>query len=176
MIRLENFTNPYYPTLISWIHNEEELMQFGGPAFTFPLTSEQLENSLADKNRFAYCVIDIMANLPIGHAEIYLANTSAFLGRILIGKKEQRNNGIGVQVMKLLLDVAFIRFEKTKVELNVFDWNIGAIRCYEKAGFTINPNKKSERKIKNETWTALNMTLDKLQWQALKSENNTKKY
>ena len=36
-----------------------------------------------------------------------------------------------------------------------------AIECYKKAGFTINPGKILERKVKNETWVALNMTLDK---------------
>ena len=46
-------------------------------------------------------------------------------------------------------------------------------KCYEKVGFVINHNKKIERKIKGEIWTALNMTLDKSQWQKLKSEKNT---
>ncbi len=44
--------------------------------------------------------------------------------------------------------------------ISVFDWNTSAIKCYEKVGFIINPNKKLVRIIKNEVWIAINMTID----------------
>jgi len=94
-----------------------------------------------------------------------LTEHSAYLGKILIGIKEQRGKGLGQQIVHLLLDVAFSTLGQPKVELNVFDWNIEAIKCYEKVGFVINPGKKNERQIKNETWTAINMVLDKSKWQ-----------
>ena len=59
----------------------------------------------------------------------------------------------------------FLTFNKTKAELNVFDWNIEAIKCYEKVGFVINPDKKNERRIKDEIWTAINMSIEKSMWQ-----------
>ena len=37
------------------------------------------------------------------------------------------------------------------------DWNIAAIKCYEKAGFTIDPGKKLERMVNGKTWAAINM-------------------
>ncbi len=58
MMRLIKFEQEVYANLISWIHSEEDLMQFAGPAFSFPLTNEQLASSLSDKNRFAFIVID----------------------------------------------------------------------------------------------------------------------
>ncbi|MBL0135947.1 MAG: GNAT family N-acetyltransferase [Chitinophagaceae bacterium] len=167
MLRLETFDKDSYEELISWIGSEEELMQFAGPAFTFPLTKEQLETSVNDKNRFSFKVVNSITNVTIGHAEIYLTDHSAYLGRIIIGDKEQRGKGLGQQIVNLLLDFVFSTFDKTKVELNVFDWNVGAIKCYEKVGFVINPNKKIERQIKNEIWTAINMTIDKSRWQRL---------
>jgi hypothetical protein len=39
-IRLEPFGQQNYADLISWINNAEELMQFGGPLFKFPITEE----------------------------------------------------------------------------------------------------------------------------------------
>ena len=50
-------------------------------------------------------------------------------------------------------------------EVNVFDWNIAAIKCYEKAGFMMNAGKISSRRIKDQTWVVLNMTLDKATWE-----------
>jgi RimJ/RimL family protein N-acetyltransferase len=149
-------------------------MQFAGPAFSFPLTNEQLDKSLSDKNRFAFRVVNDKTNFSIGHSEIYLTDQSAYLGRILIGDKEQRGKGLGRQIVNLLLDFIFSNLDKTKVELNVFDWNIGAIKCYEKVGFVINPDKKNQRKIKNEIWTALNMSIDKSKWKELQANKEAK--
>jgi len=164
MIRLEHFDKENYADLISWVTNEEELMQFAGPQFTFPLTPEQLDMSLSDRNRFAFRIVANETNVSIGHAEIYASADSVRIGRILIGNKKQRGKGLGVQIVQALLNFAFSWFEKPKVELFVFDWNTNAIRCYEKVGFTINPDKKFERKIKQEVWVALNMTIDREKW------------
>lgn len=32
---------------------------------------------------------------------------------------------------------------QSNIKLNVFDWNLSAIKCYENAGFKTNPNKNS---------------------------------
>ena len=164
-IRLGKFDREGYARLISWVESEEALMQFAGPLFTFPLTAAQLDVSLSDKNRTAFTVIDNETNLSIGHAETYLMENSVKIGRILIGNKAYRNKGLGQQIVELLLTFSFSNYNRTTVELNVFDWNTAAIKCYEKAGFTITPDKKMERKIKNETWIALNMAIDKLKYE-----------
>jgi len=70
MIRLEKFDKDSYADLISWINSEEELMQFAGPSFNFPLTNEQLETSLSDTNRFAFKIVNNKTNTSIGHSEI----------------------------------------------------------------------------------------------------------
>jgi RimJ/RimL family protein N-acetyltransferase len=164
-IRLEKFGKENYADLISWIDNEEDLMQFGGPLFRFPLTPEQLDDSLNDPNRIAFRLVSNETNASIGHAEIYLSEQSAKICRILIGDKNQRGKGLCSQIIRLLLDHTFYKLENPLVELNVFDWNTGAIKCYEKAGFTINPDKVLERKINGNIWKALNMTIDKQKYE-----------
>jgi len=168
-VRLSKFNREDYERLIGWVESEEALMQFAGPLFTFPLTPQQLDLSLNDKNRTAFTVIDSETNLPIGHAETYLMESSVKIGRILIGNKADRNKGLGQQIVQMLLTFSFANYNITAVELNVFDWNTAAIKCYEKAGFTINAGKRAERKIKNEMWVALNMTIDKLKYEEMKS-------
>lgn len=161
MIALQNFERKDYERLIAWIENAESLMQFAGPAFTFPLTVEQLEKSLSDKNRHSFKVIDAACKAVIGHAEIYLSQQGAYLGRIIIGEKKFRGKGLGQQTVCELLKHAFFQLGQTKAALNVFDWNTAAINCYKKVGFVINPLKKAERVVNGKTWTVLNMVADK---------------
>jgi RimJ/RimL family protein N-acetyltransferase len=164
MIRLEKFNEKFYDNLIAWVDSEEFLMQFAGPAFTFPLSPEQLDKSLKDPNRYAFSVIDTNTNQIIGYCELYLKDNLFNLGRIVIGDKNQRGKGIGQQIVTCLLDFGFTNFDRTIAELNVFDWNISAIACYKRVGFTVNLYKKLEREMKGETWIAINMTLDKEKW------------
>jgi len=170
MIELQNFDSSAYEKLISWITNEKMLMQFGGPEFSFPLTAEQLDRSLSNKNRIAFRVIHKPTNAHIGHCEIHLAQDSAKLARIMIGENAYRGKGLCSQLMNELVEYTMQHLNIKKIELNVFDWNISAIACYEKVGFKINPEKKLERTVNGETWIAVNMVLDISQWNKRKEE------
>ena len=154
------FERSAYNNLISWINSEELLMQFGGPEFTFPLTAEQLDKSLSNRNRHAFKVMDIDSNTHIGHCEIHVSPNSAKLARIIIGDERFRRRGLGTELTRLLVQHCVEHLKQMKIELNVFDWNQAAIRCYEKVGFKINPNQKLERTVNGQTWTAINMVLD----------------
>ena len=159
MIKLEKFEKADYAQLISWIKDEEALMQFGGPNFSFPLTAEQLDKSQEDKQRHSFKVVDMETSRTIGHCEVYLLEDTAKLARIIIGDETQRGKGIGKEIVKTLIEFAVNVLQKKKIELNVFDWNVGAIKCYESVGFKINPNKNLERKVNGKTWIAVNMVL-----------------
>ena len=164
MIYLENFEKKDYPELIDSVKNAKDLMQFGGPEFAFPLTEEQIDKTLSDENRIAFRVANISSGNTIGHCEIYFYDGFAKLGRILIMDKNQRGKGIGEQMVTLLLEYIFENRKERNIELNVFDFNIGAQKCYEKVGFTLNPDKKYLREVDGETWTALNMVLNLEEW------------
>ena len=68
-----------------------------------------------------------------------------------------------------------MNLHQTQVELNVFDWNIGAIKCYEKVGFIINQDRNLQRKVKNEMWTAINMRMNKEDWHEYQTKKKLKK-
>lgn len=164
MIQLEKFDKEFYPELINSIKNAKDLMQFGGPEFSFPLTEKQIDKTLSDENRIAFRVANSSDGNTIGHCEIYFKDNSAKLGRILIMDENQRGKGIGEQMVILLLEFILKNRKERNIELNVFDFNIGAIKCYEKVGFTINPDKKLIREVDGETWTAFNMVLNLEDW------------
>jgi RimJ/RimL family protein N-acetyltransferase len=172
MIQLEPFTSSDFSRLISWIDNEEELIQFAGPIFNFPLTKRQLNKYLEDKNRFAFKVVEVNPKQNIGHCEIYLSEQKAKLCRILIGEKSFRGKGLGLQIVNDLLEISFTKFDKSFAELNVFDWNVNAIKCYENAGFVINKNIVKTIEVNGKTWTSLHMTIDKLTRNKIKSNKS----
>jgi RimJ/RimL family protein N-acetyltransferase len=164
MIQLQLLSEADFAHLISWVDSEETLMQFAGPAFAFPLTAHQLHDALSDPRRTSFKVVDHASGEMIGHAELYLATDSVYLGRILIGDPTLRRQGIGSMIVKILLKHAFMQWDVDIVQLNVFDWNTPAIRCYQKAGFAINPDKKATRSVSGKIWTALNMNITKAAW------------
>lgn len=165
MIRLEAFTIHDFDRLISWIKDEETLIQFGGALFTFPLTIEQLTRYVTDEKRHIYKVVNPARNITLGHAEIYFSEDGIpKLCRILIGEESLRGKGFGKQIIHKLLKISFNNNETKTVELNVFDWNIVAIKCYEKCGFVLNKNVRRMIQVNNKTWASVNMRIDKATW------------
>ncbi len=161
MIQLQPFTSKDFDTLISWVGSEEELLQFSGPDFKFPLTREQLEINISEKNRHPYAIMGASTGKMIAYAEIYITKENiAILGRILIGDPEMRGHGIGVQIVRELLFISLTILGAKSTSLYVFDWNIGAIKCYEKAGFVINQEKTANLEFKGQTFKLLTMQFD----------------
>lgn len=162
MITLQPFTAADFERLILWANSAELLLQFAGTIFSFPLTEPQLENYLHDVNRFAFKVVDTKRNKIVGHCEYFISGNVSKISRVLIGEETDRGKGFGEQIINQLLQLSLQHPAIIMAELNVYDWNTAAIKCYEKVGFAINPNKKSVAEVNGKTWTALNMTISKM--------------
>ena len=158
MIQLAPFKQTDFKQLISWIDSEQLLVQVAGPIFTYPLTEEQLFTYLEDSNRYAFKVIDTNSNETIGHAEIYKHEENAVkICRVLIGDETYRGKGLGQELISSLVSYSINSLEISAIELNVYDWNTAAIKCYEKVGFVLVPEKYTTIDVKGATWKSLNM-------------------
>lgn len=73
-----------------------------------------------------------------------------------------------------MLEKLFFEYHFQQVDLNVFDWNKAAIKCYESVGFVINPDIVYKHNYNNEIWTAINMTILKKDFGSKLSENDNK--
>ena len=62
-------------------------------------------------------------------------------------------------MINALLIYAFENLSAEIVELNVFDWNIAGIKCYEKCGFKVNPEIRQVFKVGDENWETINMVV-----------------
>ena len=82
----------------------------------------------------------------------------------MIGHVNNRNKGLGKHIVNKMLEKLFVESNFDKADLNVFDWNKAAIKCYENIGFNVNPNITSKQQNNGEVWTALNMVITKENW------------
>lgn len=63
-----------------------------------------------------------------------------------------RGKGYGTQMLTLLLKYAFTITNVSTVRLNVFDANVRAKKCYEKAGFTQEAFTPNALEFEGESW------------------------
>ena len=174
MIKLAPFSPSDFDAFISWIDNEELLVTIAGRLLSYPLTNEQLQNYLELENSYSFTIVDTAQNIKIGHAEIILSGEETFkIDKLIVGNKSNRGKGIGQEVINELLGYSFSKLNAKTVELNVFDWNISGIRCYEKCGFVMTPDKQTSFQVDDKNWTALNMTISKHDWMNRKAADKS---
>ncbi|HCR48780.1 MAG TPA: GNAT family N-acetyltransferase [Rhodothermales bacterium] len=125
--------------LKEWITTQEELVRFAGPcAFSFPLSDEAWRQFLEidANNRLSYMATHTQTGDPLGFAQIKTINShTKRLCRLLIGASANRGQGLGKQLVLALLRICFEDPKTTCVDLNVYDHNVHAIRCYTQCGF-----------------------------------------
>lgn len=161
MINLVPFLESDFDTFKSWITDEEQLFQFAGTIFSYPVTNEQLQKYIQMTDRKPYKVILNSTNEVIGHCEQNFENGNNRLSRILVTSEELRGQKIGEHIVRKMVNLFFKDEKVDQVDLNVFQWNKNAIRCYEKVGFKIDNTQTSTLIINDKTWTLLNMKLKK---------------
>lgn len=160
MIILEIFKNSDFKYLKYWINSEKELVQFAGLIFDYPLTPNQIEEYLRDEKRKVYKILykTEIGERSIGIAELYdFSETTNKIARILIGDKSFRGKGIGTRLIKMLVKCCFEKDSKSIVSLNVYDWNVPAMKCYEKAGFTKIEKEQKSIHIAGKEWKVIEM-------------------
>ncbi len=94
-----------------------------------------LENSSNDNLNYVIAEKDTLNY--IGSIDIMNINWVARIGTlgIVIPQKSSHNKGIGTEAINLLLKYSFERANLNKIELDVNEFNLGGIKCYEKCGF-----------------------------------------
>jgi diamine N-acetyltransferase len=94
-------------------------------------------NAQAEPPAANFTIYDRGDGAPVGTCalmEIQHRHRRANFG-ILLG--ERRGQGLGTEATRLTLDWAFNVLSLHNVRLEVYPWNAGAIRAYERAGFKV---------------------------------------
>jgi len=80
--------------------------------------------------------VGVLDTAPVAFGEIIPQDCGwPRLGRILIGDPSVRGKGLGHRFVAALVDECVRLYGVGAVDLNVWDENIAARRCYEKVGF-----------------------------------------
>ena len=134
---IRSFTPDDVSGLNTWVADDEILLRFAGPGLRRPLTLDQLV-APADGTCLAFAVAERETGRTIGHVQlrgIDRDGRSCRIARVLIGEPELRGQGLGGELIKLLVEYAFSSLGVVEVTLNVYPENIPAIRCYQRFGF-----------------------------------------
>lgn len=129
------------PHIRKWV-NDPEVVGTLSDIFLYPQTANDTEGFLrmmvdgtAESKGFVISEKGTLAYIgQIDLHRIDWKNRNAVLG-IVIGRKDLHNRGIGCEAIRLLQTFAFRSMNLHRLELEVYEFNKRAIRCYQKAGF-----------------------------------------
>jgi diamine N-acetyltransferase len=82
-----------------------------------------------------FTIYDLDDLAPVGTAVLVQVDRHAGTAEFGITIGERRNQGLGTEATRLVLDWAFTVMGLNNVLLVTFSWNLAAIRAYAKAGF-----------------------------------------
>lgn len=168
MLRLVPFGPEHFPLLSQWFASQADVVQWGGPALSFPLTVPQLEGMLAEAESVPpsrLCWMVTCKDAMVGHAQLGFdwRNGNARLSRVVVAPAA-RGQGVARPMLRLIVDEAFARPAIGRVELNVYTWNTPAIRTYEKLGFRTEGVRRSAACVDGVCWDAAIMGLLRPEW------------
>lgn len=126
------------PLYQRWINDTEVARALG---VFLPLTVEKetewYDSEAKSEKSALFTIYELSTLRPIGTTALINLdhrNRKAEFG-IEIGEPDGRNKGYGTETTRLMLDYAFNVVGLHNVMLRVFEFNRGAARAYEKAGF-----------------------------------------
>jgi RimJ/RimL family protein N-acetyltransferase len=119
-----------------------------------PDTFEFMIRTLADDRLIGF----------IGLDGIRWTHGDTFVG-IGIGDPEYRGNGYGTDAMRLILRYAFTELNLHRISLDVFEYNLRAIRSYEKAGFVVEGRQRQALSRDGRRWDVIYMGILREEWE-----------
>ncbi len=161
---------PYKPgdaeKIVTWVDEYTTFMKWSAGKIEYPLTVEILNDHIKayekDDRAWVFTMTD-ESGLPVGTITMLMAdfvNNSIHFGFVAIAL-DQRNNGLGKQLMTLALRFAFEILNVTEATLKVFDNNPSAKACYEAVGFHVSAHHEKTFSVGKEKWGYYDMTARK---------------
>ena len=161
---------PYIPSkdyeyVSKWIDNERTHAFWCASRLSYPISQKSfhdfLEKNSMDWVDSAYVATENNGQ-PVGFF-CYSVNTESNVGflKFIIVDRAKRGKGYGKGMLNLALQYAFQITGAEAVQLNVFNENTSAKRCYEKVDFVERSIEKDVFSYKDELWSRCNMIVSK---------------
>jgi RimJ/RimL family protein N-acetyltransferase len=148
--------------LLSWAASPDELLQWAGPRFRFPLDEWQLEEYAEDvgEHRHLVSAVTCESGAVVGHVELRILREHDLgqVGRVAVAPAA-RGCGVATAMLDWLAARAFDELALHRLELVVFSFNEPARRCYSRIGFREEGLARHARKASNGYWDIVYMAL-----------------
>lgn len=154
-----------YEFLSTWISDERTHAFWSANRFPYPMTPESfhdfIKKNAAEWTASAY-VATSNNGQPVGFF-CYSVNTENNIGflKFVIVDSQKRGKGYGKEMLRLALQYAFQITGAEAVQLNVFEENTAAKKCYESVGFTERAVDKNAFAYQDELWSRCNMVVSR---------------
>jgi RimJ/RimL family protein N-acetyltransferase len=153
-VKLGPVKREYIESYLKWLNDPDLTQYLSG---FLPLTRMKEEDWIENlKNRndtivFGILLLDENSGEKLigncGLHEIDWKNRVAEVG-IMIGEKELHGKGYGTEAMEIILEYGFETVNLNRIQLHVYDFNIRAIKSYNKIGF-IEEGRMRQAQFKN---------------------------
>lgn len=128
------------PRFIAWLNDNRTSRTLGVTApLSIPLEEQWFERALAGQGKEGYHFVACLLadDRPVGTIGLFQLDTvngGAGLG-IMVGDAADRGHGYGSDMLRAVLAFGFGSLRLERIWLDVFDFNRGARRVYERVGF-----------------------------------------
>ncbi|WP_373232189.1 GNAT family N-acetyltransferase [Cohnella sp.] len=169
-IMLREYRRDDLPWIRQWVNNPE-IVGYLSDIFLYPHTMESTEafidaNLEGSSDSRGFVIADLAAEAYIGQVNLDSIDWKNRVGRIgiVIGSLDHMGYGYGTEAMKLLVAFAFREMNLNRLELEVYDFNERAYRCYISCGFK-EEGRLREKQYKNgRYWDVIQMGILRSEW------------
>ncbi|MEO9497432.1 MAG: N-acetyltransferase [Vibrio splendidus] len=159
--------------IVTWFTSLEDYVLWGGRTFGWPLKATSIIERSQEPHVELYTFSASKSYFESNTEPNAKSNTDDLLGfmefqrmpdnelrfcRVAI-HPSQRGKGLGQSMIESALDAAKQIPDVTTISLAVFQQNIGAKRCYDKAGFQVVDKEPSVKEFNGKTWPLYQMEL-----------------
>jgi len=119
--------------LMSWFPTERSVDTWGGPTFRYPFTPESFQEDVRWRELDTYCLVDDSGEM-LAFGQIYERHERINLARLVVSPYRRRQ-GIGKQLVGLLMEQGRKDIPRQEYSLYVYKDNDPARACYAGLGF-----------------------------------------
>ena len=173
-IRLRHIEREDLPSFAAWI-NDPEVRVGIGPYLPMSMPNQEkwFENMLERPLAEQWFVLEVQSGdgwEMIGNCGFFGIDHRSRVVEvgIMIGAKDHWGQGYGTEAMLLLNKHGFDTLNLNRIFLRVNENNLGAIRCYEKAGYQHEVRQRQAALGEGEYIDLLNMAILRDEWNAYK--------
>lgn len=132
---------------------------------------EEMEKAGPNPNFFPFVIRTLADDRLVGFVGLFglqWTHGDAWVG-IGIGDRADWGKGYGTEAMRLLLRFAFTELNLHRVSLGLLDYNLRALRSYQKVGFVLEGRSREDVHRDGRYWDSLWMGILREDWEKTQS-------